>query len=169
VEAVSEFNPLFFDVRATAGGWELAVTDGELTVLGGNDFMYFVQRLATGSGDSWTTTDVFTEQLVLVEDVITYDAPLECALAPSAGMLYFTRGAGEIDRELLETTATLSLWSAQPPGGATQVIPAVARLVPFTTGAADFLLGAEVASFDFQSVSNQLSLPGGNLLLRELP
>lgn len=168
-EAVSEFNPLFFDVRAAASGWELAVTDGELTVLGDNDFIYLKQRLATGAGDSWTTTDVYTEDLTLTDNVITYDAPLECALAPAAGALYYTRGAGEIDLDLLETTATLSLWTAQPPGGSTEVLPPIARLVPFSTGTAGFLLGAEVAGFEFQAVTNQLSLPGGNLLLRELP
>jgi len=167
-EVAGDFDPLFFDARATATGWELAITDCELLVIGANDFMYTVMRLATGAGASWNIADAFTEDATLDGTLITYDAPLECILGPAAGSAYFTRGAGQVDLGELQTTATLSLWSAAPPAAPVAETTPLSHFMRLNTGTADFMLGLAVTDFEFHNVTDQLEYPAGNLELREV-
>ncbi|MCD6118537.1 hypothetical protein J7K50_01725 [bacterium] len=169
-EAVTAFNPLFFDVRAASGGgWELAVSHGEMVVYGSQDFIATELLLATGSGATWAITGVFAEQLNLVEAVLSYEAPLECVLDTTPGAVYFTCGSGTIEFPVLTSTANLSLWHAIPPAERTaETGNSISRLKPFSTSGGAFLLGTEVVSFDFEAIENQLGFPDGNLVLREI-
>jgi|GEM_PF-3431637 len=161
-------NPLYFDVRA--GGeddWLLAVTHGELVDLGGQDFMAFELRYMTGTIGNWAFNQVFTEELTLEGSTISYSAPLECVLPPQPNRVFYTRGSGDIDLPVLESTAALSLWRAFPPAESTEWDEALSRLTICGTVDDSFVLGCRVAGFSFEDVMNQLDLPGGNLVLSE--
>lgn len=170
-EVVTEFNPLFFDAKAkVGGGWDLVVTDGEWFVMGNNDFIYFTLRTSSGSGATWSTTDIFTQTLDIVGDVISYDAPLECVWSTTPGTVFFNMGTGDIDLTLLMSAPTLALWSATPPDPpVAEAGNPLSRLNSFSTGTSGFLLGAEVPEFDFEDLGNQHDFPGGILVLREIP
>jgi hypothetical protein len=170
-EVASGFTPLFFDVHAAAGGgWELVITHGEMTLLGGEDFVYFILQTATGEGTTWDVTDIFTEELILNGQVISYDAPLECVWSPTPGGINYSRGSGDIDLQVIETTASLALWSVEPPAPST-LVPGetLAQVVTIGSPNNGFLLAAEMATFAFADITSQLDFPGGNLVLLELP
>ncbi len=170
-EVATDFNPLLFDVKAAAGGgWDMVVVDGEWFVMGNNDFIYFTLRTATGAGAAWATTDIYTQTLDIVGQVISYDAPLECAWSPTPGELFFVMGSGDIDLTLLTSAPTLALWSATPPDPiAAEAGNSLARLNSYSTGTNGFLLGAEVDQFDFEALGNQSDFPAGVLVLRDVP
>jgi len=68
------------------------------------------------------------------------------------------------------STATLSLWSSLA-GAAPVKEPgnSLSRLRSLAAPGGNFVFGAEIPSFDAQSVTDQLDLPGGYMVLREVP
>jgi len=168
------FNPVYFDVRANGSGWDAVLTDAQEISIPPYTLHTSVLRRTTGSGIHWTTPeDWYVGSATLIAGPppeIDYEVPMECVFAPSDTSVYYTRGTGSYDTQQRLSTATLRLWHCLSVGSDTPE-PGVtlARLTPYATSSARFLLGMKVTQFDFQSIANQLSFPGGDLVLRVLP
>jgi len=168
------FNPVYFDVRANGSGWDAVLTDAVAFTVGGYDLHTAVLRRTAGSGTTWSAPeDLFPGTATLnpgPPQTIDYEVPMECVLAPSDTSVYYTRGTGQYDTQLRLSTATLQLYHyVAPASDLPEPGDSLARLTPYATSSARFLLGMKVTQFDFQSIANQLDFPGGYLVLRVLP
>jgi len=168
------FNPVYFDVRANGSGWDAVLTDAVVITLGSYTLHTAVLRRTSSSGINWTLPeDLFGGNATLnpgPPQTIDYEVPMECVLAPGDTSAYYTRGSGSYDTQQRLSTATLQLYHyVAPASDLPEPGDTLARLTPYATSSARFLLGMKVAQFDFQSITNQLDFPGGYLVLRVLP